>query len=671
MPNQGKKSENEVKLKEELIKLRTELEAAKGKGLSADKLKKEYNFIEYVRMLKFFSKRYILIISACDTPCGPSYTQKVSTEVMSIGLEISLCNKFRHSYVAIIDAGELVFEKLSPTVYEPVEYSCVIDDIAVEVVSVGFAVPRNSTALIMLDGRNYSPGGRGLNFVVFDKVTKTVLDAVNFDTYSDSFPCHRLSAITEGLLSYKNAHPDVSILCFNTPAFPKNNLSENEDIILKYGIGRAFILQHLDTPVFAINKYLDTKEKVIEALNAPKSYHDINGIRRFEDVSGSCVNTAGGHRVTAGQPQKFKRTVFFLGGCNIFGIGASDKGTIASHLQKLLNELAPEQQLIVQNYGYYLAELSDAETGEELAILNALPVKAGDVILCNFAMPKELPYLDISSAASRPHNYGEVFFDTQHYTEEGYRLIADRLFEKLQQMEFFSNPLSDMRHSTPLPVKGNANGFSAETQKELYEYKKILTEFYNSMFGVTFGSVVVNCNPFTLGHRYLIEQAAAQCDHLFVFVVQEDRSIFPFDDRIKLVDDGIAHLKNVTVIPSGNFIISSLTFSEYFNKAELQDRVIDPSFDVSLFAGEIAPCLHISVRFAGEEPNDKVTKQYNDTMRAILPQYGIEFVEVPRIETDGAPISASLVRALLKEKNFDEIAKIVPKTTLDYLMARF
>ncbi len=181
----------------------------------------------------------------------------------------------------------------------------------------------------------------------------------------------------------------------------------------------------------------------------------------------------------------------------------------------------------------------------------------------------------------------------------------------------------------------------------------------------------MNCNPFTLGHRYLIETASKQCDKLFVFVVEEDKSIFKFTDRLELVKLGTADLKNVIVLPSGKFMISSLTFTDYFNKSKLQDKQIDPSMDVELFASQIAPTLNISVRFVGEEPIDKVTKQYNDTMRRILPKYGIEFVEIPRKEQGGGVISASRVRKLLEDKKFDEIAKIVPKTTLKFLKQNY
>ena len=181
----------------------------------------------------------------------------------------------------------------------------------------------------------------------------------------------------------------------------------------------------------------------------------------------------------------------------------------------------------------------------------------------------------------------------------------------------------------------------------------------------------MNCNPFTLGHRYLIEQALEQCDYLVVFVVQEDKSVFPFDDRLRLIDEGTADLNNVIVVPSGRFVLSSLTFSEYFNKSELQDRIIDTSLDVTVFAREIAPCLHITKRFAGEEPYDQVTRQYNEAMYRILPEYGIEFIEIPRKERDGEAISASRVRALLEKKDFNEIKSLVPECTFRYLTEHF
>ena len=48
------------------------------------------------------------------------------------------------------------------------------------------------------------------------------------------------------------------------------------------------------------------------------------------------------------------------------------------------------------------------------------------------------------------------------------------------------------------------------------------------------GAVVVNCNPFTLGHKFLIEESSKRVDTLIVFVVSEDESVFTFNERFAI-----------------------------------------------------------------------------------------------------------------------------------------
>ena len=187
------------------------------------------------------------------------------------------------------------------------------------------------------------------------------------------------------------------------------------------------------------------------------------------------------------------------------------------------------------------------------------------------------------------------------------------------------------------------------------------------------GSIVMNCNPFTLGHKYLIEKAAEQVDHLYIFVVEEDKSVFPFKDRMKLVKEGVADLgEKITVLPSGKWIISLLTFPEYFNKDDLQSAAIDPSNDIKLFGKYICPALGINKRFVGEEPFDLVTRQYNETMRRELPLLNIDFQEIPRKSVKGDDvISATKVRKALKANDFETLKKYVPQSTLIYLQENY
>lgn len=181
------------------------------------------------------------------------------------------------------------------------------------------------------------------------------------------------------------------------------------------------------------------------------------------------------------------------------------------------------------------------------------------------------------------------------------------------------------------------------------------------------GSVVVNCNPFTLGHRSLIERASARCDNLVVFVLEADKSSFPAAVRLNLVRQGTADLPNVGVIPSGPYLISEATFPTYFLKEKSRATEVHARLDIQLFGTRIAPSFGITARFMGTEPYCPVTNLYNTLMKELLPPLGIETVELPRAEADGKAISASSVRQALRTGDWQTLETLVPETTLRYL----
>lgn len=192
------------------------------------------------------------------------------------------------------------------------------------------------------------------------------------------------------------------------------------------------------------------------------------------------------------------------------------------------------------------------------------------------------------------------------------------------------------------------------------------------------GGLVMNCNPFTLGHRYLIEEAAKRKDHVFVLAVEEDISLFSFGDRRKLLQRGTADLKNVTVISGGRYAVSTLTFPSYFTREENLAKA-HAAIDCELFAACIAPALGIDERFLGTEPLSAVTEIYNETLKERLPKRGITVTEIPRLETSEQVISATAVRAELRKlwetQNLTaeaitaslELKKLLPETTMEYL----
>lgn len=197
--------------------------------------------------------------------------------------------------------------------------------------------------------------------------------------------------------------------------------------------------------------------------------------------------------------------------------------------------------------------------------------------------------------------------------------------------------------------------------------KSFLTSFEKATGNGSIGAVVMNCNPFTLGHRYLIEQAANECDTLYVFVLSEDKSTFSAKDRLEMVKRGTADIRNVCVLPTGPYLISSATFPTYFLKDRDNVQEIQCRLDIEIFARFFVPYFGITKRYTGTEPLSRATQMYNRTLSENLPAFAVEYKELERLEIDGNPVSASRVRELLENGNIQQVKKLVPESTFEYL----
>jgi [citrate (pro-3S)-lyase] ligase len=182
-------------------------------------------------------------------------------------------------------------------------------------------------------------------------------------------------------------------------------------------------------------------------------------------------------------------------------------------------------------------------------------------------------------------------------------------------------------------------------------------------------AVVINANPFTLGHQYLVETTAARVRRLYLFLVREDRSIFPFHVRYRLVRDGIAHLQNVILLDSSRYAISAGTFPSYFLKTADAAARGQMEVDARLFGAHIAPAFGVATRFVGTEPYSQATSAYNEVLAQVLPEYGVALEVVPRIGDDQG-FSATSVREAIGRGDWQAVARLVPKTTLAYLRSR-
>ena len=215
--------------------------------------------------------------------------------------------------------------------------------------------------------------------------------------------------------------------------------------------------------------------------------------------------------------------------------------------------------------------------------------------------------------------------------------IKDQIVFMENKKTGFRDYLNSLKHTKP---KDNTN------------YKKI-------------ASIVMNANPFTLGHLYLIEKASQENDLVHLFIVSEDKSIVPFDIRKKLIMEGTKHLKNIIYHDTGYYIISSATFPSYFQKDEKDVIESHANLDIEIFI-KIAKVLDINVRYVGEEPTSLVTGIYNQIMKKKLNENGIKCEIIDRKKNNEEIISASEVRKAIKEGRFDDMKNMVPECTYKF-----
>jgi len=213
--------------------------------------------------------------------------------------------------------------------------------------------------------------------------------------------------------------------------------------------------------------------------------------------------------------------------------------------------------------------------------------------------------------------------------------------------------------------------------ESIVNYQKYLQSLKKDTQTKKIASIVVNCNPFTNGHKYLIDKAASENEIVYLFVVEEDRSAFPFAVRWELIRKGIGYLPNVIMVKGGEYIVSGTIFPAYFLKNESVNQIMEKQaeLDVNIFANYVVPILNIKRRYIGTEVYCKTTEAYNKAMHRILPSHGLEVVEVLRktavMGNSSTPdfISASKVRQAIKADTIDSILEFLPDSTKAFLLS--
>ena len=279
--------------------------------------------------------------------------------------------------------------------------------------------------------------------------------------------------------------------------------------------------------------------------------------------------------------------------------------------------------------------------------------------------------------ASKARNVLKCFailpeYQGQNLTSLLVKSIEDRMFREGLYHFFIYTPSHNKHIFTSIGYKevitSNAITLLENGIYEINSYLNNLREKYGISNNPK-ACIVMNGNPFTLGHLYLVESCAKENEEVIVFVVSEDKSSFPFKVRFDLIQKGTEHLKNVKVVETGPYLVSNSIFPSYFLKTSTDKEISQAQMDCDIFVTYYKPIFNIVKRYIGTEPYCEVTNIYNMAMKRTLPIHGVEVIEIERKQGDKGYISASKVRESLRNDDFDSIKSMVPHSTYEFLIS--
>ncbi len=422
---------------------------------------------------------------------------------------------------------------------------------------------------------------------------------------------------------------------------------------------KKFFLENFAEKVIGKNKY--SIEQLVSEIKDCAIVHVNEGYMKYQSnyVSEYFNTDIYGCRVTIDVSKRYTGTIWLVGPCIYSGYAVADCDTIASILQNRLNQLDI-------NYRVVNLAMGGSDFWNQVDRISDLKIGMHDIMICWVSSMwnrgnHRVITTDINKFMEQLQD-DEYWNYPLHCGVKGYSILAEQILENIKP-DLFQLPENKFHLGSTLEKEINI------FVQSLMEQLKNSVALYPVMDAKhdKSGAIVMNCNPFTYGHQYLVETASRLVDILYVFVVEEDKSVFPFTERLDMVKKGVKDFKNVVVLPSGKFMISSVTFPGYFTKDNPNGRCYDSFLDLKIFAHYIAPALGVTKRFVGEEPIDCVTAQYNHDMKIILGEQNIDVIEIPRKEINSEVISASKVRQLMEMGKYEILHHYVPESTFDYI----
>lgn len=420
-----------------------------------------------------------------------------------------------------------------------------------------------------------------------------------------------------------------------------------------------FLRRFCDNDIISFNKLLQHKYDLGQFVKIIS-----NGVSNvLIDKSEENYNIVNGRRFTTDVPSSVSSRIHIFGPCAVMGLCVADEMTICSILQKFINQDGLNTEVFNHGLAYGKDLLNDL-----LGIIDE-PICKGDSIIWFSAFENkelslftnhDIPIIEVKDCVK---GLTDWFLDNPfHCNAKANTEIAKNIFSYIKQ---HSNNISTYKRISiinSLGIELYHDPFAILNSIELNNYIKYLEQFQCNDLTKKKGAIVINANPCTLGHLYLVREALKQVDYLYVFLVEESKGSLPYLDREYMLKESLKYNRRVCVIRGGDIMTSEKVFPEYFNKS-IEPSRISLALTHRVFGRVANSILGVTCRFFGTEPNDILTQSLNDAAYEILPEYGIIPIVINRLSIDNIHVSAKDVRRHFYNKEYAKLAKLVTLST--------
>lgn len=307
-----------------------------------NELKDCVNFSEYIDLLKACAHKYTIILAVTDALEWTFDHQDILNSLSSIGLSSNLHNSKRKSYIAVLDKGNVIFEKLAKDYSEALAYS----KDAYKIISKGFSC--GNSCIIQIDGTDYATNKTGLNIVVWDNNANALIDSVAVNMLREQIVMTRSTPNTKlDISAYSLAKQlmllkryGINSLIYFTPIADdvKNpSIWEKELIrlhstqgIVSKNIDKYFVMSGMNTEY----TYEEFKEHLCHPCRVVKHKSYIkNAYQSDKDLN---INIDG-LRLVTDMPSQWDFTIHVFGDSVGLIWEIKDSDTFQSNLQRMLN----------------------------------------------------------------------------------------------------------------------------------------------------------------------------------------------------------------------------------------------------------------------------------------------------------------------------------------------